>query len=60
MLGVVLLAKRIRPVAPAVLLTLTLPGMVVIPMFTSLGNITLPILFAFGILGRRIATSPSR
>jgi hypothetical protein len=56
-LGVVLLAKRFRPRTPAVLLALTLPGLVVIPMFTSLGNITLPILFAFGILGRRLAAS---
>jgi hypothetical protein len=56
-LGIVLLAKRFRPVGPAVLLALTLPGLFVIPMFTSLGNITLPILFAFGILGRRIAAS---
>jgi hypothetical protein len=54
-LGIVLLAKRLRPRASAVLLTLTLPGLVVIPMVTSLGNITLPIAFAFGVLGRRIA-----
>jgi hypothetical protein len=56
-LGIVLLGKRFRPRTPAVLLALTLPGLVVIPMFTSLGNITLPILFAFGILGRRLAAS---
>jgi hypothetical protein len=56
-LGVVLLVKRFQPRTPAVLLALTLPGLVVISMFTSLGNITLPILFAFGILGRRIAAS---
>jgi len=56
-LGVVLLVKRFEPRTPAVLLALTLPGLVLIPMVTSLGNITLPILFAFGILGRRLATS---
>jgi hypothetical protein len=56
-LGVVLLVKRFQPRTPAVLLALTLPGLFVISMFTSLGNITLPILFAFGILGRRIARS---
>ena len=37
------------------LLALTLPGLVVISMFTSLGNITLPIAFAFGLLGRQLA-----
>ncbi len=51
-LGIVLLAKRFRPRTPAVLLALTLPGLVVIPMVTSLGNISLPIAFAFGVLGR--------
>ena len=40
---------------PAVLLTLTLPGLFLIPTVTSLGNVVLPIAFAFGILGRRIA-----
>ena len=29
--------------------------MFVIPLVTSLGNVVLPIAFAFGILGRRIA-----
>jgi hypothetical protein len=56
-LGIFLLAKRIRPRTPAVLLALTLPGLVVISMVTSLGNITLPIAFAFGVLGREIARS---
>ena len=54
-LGVTLLVKRFRPTLPAVLLSLMLPGVVVIPMVTSLGNIVLPIAFAFGVLGRRIA-----
>jgi hypothetical protein len=58
-LGVTLLAKRFRPITPAVLLTLALPGVVVISAVTSLGNIVLPIAFAFGILGRRIADETS-
>ena len=54
-LGITLLAKRVRPRTPAVLLVLVLPGFVVIPMATSLGNVVLPIAFAFGLLGRRLA-----
>jgi hypothetical protein len=52
-LGVVLLRRGLK--LPAWLLALTVPLMFVIPMVTSLGNIFLPIAFAFGILGRRIA-----
>lgn len=52
---VVTLAKRFRPALPAVLLTLSVPGLLVISEVTSLGNIVLPVAFAFGILGRRIA-----
>ena len=52
-LGATLL--RGGPRVPAVLLLLALPGVVVIPMVTSLGNVVLPIAFAFGLLGRRIA-----
>ena len=54
-LGTTLLIKGFRPRLPAVLLAVTLPGAFVISMFTSMGNITLPILFAFGILGREIS-----
>ncbi len=54
-LGVVLLVKGFRPVAPAVLLALTLPGALLITEITSMGNIVLPIAFAFGLLGRRAA-----
>lgn len=53
-LGVVLLFRR-APRLPAVLLALAVPAMVAIPMVTSLGNVVLPIVFAFGVLGRRIA-----
>jgi len=54
-LGVTLLAKRFRPAAPAVLLTLSLPVAIGILQVTSLGSALLPVMFAFGILGRRIA-----
>ena len=40
---------------PVVLLALTFPLVFVISTVTSLGNIVLPIAFAFGILGRQIA-----
>jgi len=52
-LGVTLLVKRHRPTLPAVLLALALPGVFAISMVTSLGNVVLPVAFAFGILGRR-------
>jgi hypothetical protein len=39
------------------LLTLTIPALVAISMVTSLGNVALPIAFAFGILGRRIGVA---
>jgi len=54
-LGVVLLRRGVG--LPAVLLALAVPGLVLIPMVTSLGSVVLPIAFAFGILGRRIASS---
>ena len=52
-LGVVLLRRGLR--LPAWLLTLAFPLVFVISAVTSLGNVALPIAFAFGILGRRIA-----
>ncbi len=54
-LGVTLLVKGFRPRLPAVLLAATFPLALVITMFTSLGSVALPIAFAFGLLGRRIA-----
>ena len=54
-LGVTLLVKRFRPVLPAVLLTLLIPAAFAITEVTSLGSAALPVMFAFGILGRRIA-----
>lgn len=54
-LGVTLLVRRFRPVAPAVLLALTVPLAFVILSVTSMGSAALPVMFAFGLLGRRIA-----
>ncbi len=55
-LGVTMLVKG-APRVPSALLACALPGVFVISTFTSLGNVVLPIAFAFGILGRRIARS---
>lgn len=54
-LGATLLAKGYRPRLAAVLLALALPGAFAITTFTSMGNVVLPIAFAFGIVGRRVA-----
>ena len=56
-LGVVLLRRGLG--LPAWLLALAFPLALVIPQVTSLGNVVLPIAFAFGILGRRIARAES-
>jgi len=58
-LGITLLAKRFRPTLPAVLLTLIIPFAFVILQVTSLGSLALPAMFAFAILGRRIARAES-
>jgi len=54
-LGVALVKNGLRPRASAWLLLATFPLALVITSITSMGNIVLPIAFAFGILGRRIA-----
>lgn len=54
-LGVTLLAKRFRPLTPAALMALVLPIAAVVSQVTSLGSVLLPVMLAFGILGRRIA-----
>jgi hypothetical protein len=54
LLGIALLRRGFRPLAPAWLLTSAIPGLVAISTVTSLGSVALPIAFAFGILGRRI------
>lgn len=56
-LGVTLLVKRFRPVGPALLLALMIPLALAITEVTSLGSAALPVMFAFGILGRRIAVA---
>jgi hypothetical protein len=55
LLGIALLRRGMRPTLPAWLLTLAIPSLVVVSMVTSLGNVALPVMFAFGILGKRIA-----
>lgn len=52
-LGIVLIRRGVG--LPAWILAATFPGLIVIPQFTSLGNIVLPIAFAFGLMGRRLA-----
>ncbi len=54
-LGITLLVKRFRPRLPAVLLALVIPLAFVILQVTSMGSAALPVMFAFGILGRRLA-----
>jgi hypothetical protein len=54
-LGVTLLVKRFRPIPPAVLLALLIPLAFAIMQVTSMGSAALPVMFAFGLLGRRIA-----
>jgi hypothetical protein len=59
-LGTTLLARGFRPWAPALLLALTFPlAFFVILQVTSMGSAALPIMFAFGLLGRRIAQDPA-
>lgn len=54
-LGATLLVRGFRPVLPALLLMAAIPLAFGILQVTSLGNAALPIVFAFGLLGRRIA-----
>ncbi len=62
-LGVTLLVTRFRPTLPALLLALYIPLAAAILQVTSMGSAALPVMFAFGILGRRIAreiTAPAK
>ena len=52
-LGIVLIRCHLG--APAWLLALVIPEAVAINLVTSMGNVVLPIAFAFAILGRRVA-----
>ncbi len=54
-LGIILLVKRFRPASAALLLALIIPLALGILQITSMGSAALPVMFAFGILGRRIA-----
>jgi hypothetical protein len=54
-LGIALLRSGFRPRVSAVLLVAWLPLFVAIIQVTSMGNAVLPVAFAFGIAGRRIA-----
>ena len=58
-LGVTLLVKGFRPVLPALLLALVIPLALGILQLTSMGSAALPVMFAFGLLGRRIARAES-
>ncbi len=58
-LGLTLIRNGLRPRVSAWLLAATFPLALVITTVTSMGNIVLPIAFAFGILGRRIAREES-
>lgn len=55
MLGISLLRRGFRPRLTGWLLALAIPLTVVVSAFTSLGNVILPIAFAFGVAGRRLA-----
>jgi hypothetical protein len=60
LLGVALLRRRFRPRATAWLLALTFPLAFAIEMVTSMGNLALPVAFAFGLAGRRLAGSAAQ
>ena len=55
MLGISLLRRGFRPRLTGWLLALAIPLTVLVQTFTSLGNVILPIAFAFAVTGRRIA-----
>lgn len=55
-LGATLLVRGFRPVGPALLLALTLPLAFLLVQVTSMGSAALPVMFAFGMLGRRLAS----
>ena len=55
-LGITLLVRGSAPRLPALLLALVIPLAWLILQATSLGNAVLPVMFAFEILGRRLAS----
>ncbi len=54
-LGITLLVKQFRPVLPAAVLAAMIPLALAILQVTSMGSVALPVMFAFALLGRRIA-----
>ena len=56
-LGVTMLARAFRPVVPAILLAALIPCAMVILQVTSMGSAALPVMFAFGLLGRHVAAA---
>lgn len=56
--GIVLLVKGFSPVVPALLLAAMVPLDLAIAQVTSMGSLLLPVMFAFGLLGRRLARDP--
>jgi len=60
LLGIALLRNGLRPRSAAWLLTLTIPVAVVALQVTSMGSAALAVMFAFGILGRGIATESTQ
>jgi hypothetical protein len=55
MLGIAWLRCRLRPLLVSIFLVSSVPMLFAVTEVTSLGNVLLPFLFAFGILGRDIA-----
>ncbi|HEY6689269.1 MAG TPA: hypothetical protein VI094_24020 [Propionibacteriaceae bacterium] len=55
MLGIAWLRRRFRPFLVPILLVCNVPALFAITAVTSLGNVLLPFLFAFGNLGREMA-----
>jgi hypothetical protein len=58
-LGIALLRRGFRPTVSGLLLTLTFPLLFAISAVTSLGNVALPVAFAFGIAARRFVSESS-
>jgi hypothetical protein len=58
-LGITLLVKGFRPRLPAILMALQIPLLLAITAVTSLGSGALPVAFAFAVLGRRMARTPT-
>ena len=58
-LGITLLVKRAGMPVTGWLLAVIIPFGLAISMVTSLGSVALPMMFAFGVAGRRIAREPA-